>query len=67
MFQPIKFNGQHRLNVEEKKSRGGEGRRSGRGASRGSRGSFGYTSDRERQGIGRRGVANGGAMGSPSH
>lgn len=61
--RPIKYNGEHRLNVEEKKPRGSEGRPSGgRGAPRGGgpggvpRGGFG----------GRGGMKPGGGFGRPA-
>ncbi|KAK7111733.1 ras GTPase-activating protein-binding protein 2-like isoform X2 [Littorina saxatilis] len=62
--KPIKFNGEHRLNVEEKKPRGSEGRPSGRGAPRGggpggSRG--GYSGGR-----GGGGIKTGGGFGRPN-
>ena len=80
MFQPIKFNGDHRLNVEEKKPRGSEGRLSGRGPLRGgpgglrggyiSRGGmkstgYGRPNDGERRGMGMGGAPRGGMSGPP--
>ncbi|XP_076455388.1 ras GTPase-activating protein-binding protein 2-like isoform X2 [Babylonia areolata] len=77
--KPIMFNGEHRLNVEEKKPRGSEGRPIGRGGPRGGggggprggfsgrggmkNGSYGRPNDGERRGMG--GSSRGGMSGPP--
>lgn len=76
--KPIKFNGEHRLNVEEKKPRGSEGRPIGRGGPRGGggggprgfssrggikNGNYGRPNDAERRSMG--GNSRGGMTGAP--
>lgn len=65
-LQPIKFNGEHRLNVEEKKPRGSEGRPIGRGppprsGSAGGGGGFGSRGGS----VGRGNIRGGGGGGPP--
>lgn len=64
--KPIKFNGEHRLNVEEKKPRGSEGRPIGRGAPprSGSAGGGGGFSSRGGS-LGRGNIRGGGGGGPP--